>query len=623
MFELLAGSLRGGVPDRLAGALDADLRDTRRAMEVSLPALIGGMRDKTQTPGGASDLLEMLQTEAGQPVADVEGFLGAGDARAGAGILDRVFAERGEVALTSLGKASGLSTRLLAQVMSMLAPIASGWLGNKARTEGFGEAELTSFLGTEAKNLEEAGYGKVLALLGGTGAAGITAAAINTGAAPPAGAAVAPQPVATAAPPQAYQPPIADDISDSEYGYVGDDGFEDAGTVIPGAPRGDEVVDPYEETNRSGWLWWIVAAVALIALLGLVLNECRGGGDGGVEETIDSVPAQTDIAAPETTIDIQAELNNVLLNFPGVSGVRNGDQALLTGRVADQAVRAQAESAALSIAGINAVNNQIEVGSGNALKNVIAANPELSTFSALLDQANLADGLAGNGPFTVFAPANSAFAGMNGDELEALRQNPEQLNQFIQYHIVSGLQTSGDLAVTEALTSVQGEPIKVSFDGTIRLDDSVQIDQADIQADNGVYHVVSGVLRPTALRTEAAAPEPQELSAALSLNPIVFELGSSVIADEGKVEIDKVVTYLISNPQNVEIAGHTDADGDAEFNRTLSQERADAVKTYLVDKGVPGDSLTAVGYGEDNPIAGNDTDEDKAKNRRIEFTTGS
>jgi len=45
MFELLAGSLRGGVPDRLAGALDADLRDTRRAMEVSLPALIGGMRE--------------------------------------------------------------------------------------------------------------------------------------------------------------------------------------------------------------------------------------------------------------------------------------------------------------------------------------------------------------------------------------------------------------------------------------------------------------------------------------------------------------------------------------------------------------------------------------------------
>jgi len=623
MFELLAGSLRGGVPDRLAGALDADLRDTRRAMEVSLPALIGGMRDKTQTPGGASDLLEMLQTEAGQPVADIEGFLGAGDARAGAGILDRVFAERGEIALTSLGKASGLSTRLLAQVMSMLAPIASGWLGDKARTEGFGEAELTAFLGTEATSLEDAGYGKVLALLGaaGAGAAGVAGVAAGAATAPP--VATAPETVAAAAPGASYDsaPAPAAVVTDDEYGYVDNDDFDDPATVIPGAPRGDEVVDPYEQSNRSGWLWWIVAAVALIALLGLVLNECRG--DGTEETTVDSVEPQTEVAAPEESIDIQAELNNVLLNFPGVSGVRNGDQAILTGRVADDAVRAQAESAALSVAGINAVNNQIEVGSNNGLKNLINANPDLSTFSALLTEAGLSDALAGNGPFTVFAPANSAFAGMSADELSALRANPEQLAQLIQYHVVSGLKTSGDLAVTESLTTVQGEPIKVSFDGTIRLDDQVQIDQTDIQADNGVYHVVSGVLRPTALRTAVAEPEPQELSAALSLNPITFELGSSVITDEGKVEIDKVVTYLISNPQNLEVAGHTDADGDAEFNKTLSQERADAVEAYLVEKGVPADSLNAVGYGEDNPIAGNETQEDKAKNRRIEFTTGS
>ena len=70
---------------------------------------------------------------------------------------------------------------------------------------------------------------------------------------------------------------------------------------------------------------------------------------------------------------------------------------------------------------------------------------------------------------------------------------------------------------------------------------------------------------------------------------------------------------------HVTVEGHTDADGAAAFNQDLSQKRADAVVAYLVSRGVNADNVTAIGYGETQPIASNDTQEGMAANRRIEF----
>ena len=67
------------------------------------------------------------------------------------------------------------------------------------------------------------------------------------------------------------------------------------------------------------------------------------------------------------------------------------------------------------------------------------------------------------------------------------------------------------------------------------------------------------------------------------------------------------------------IGGHTDSDGDDGYNKRLSQNRAEMIKEYFIKRGVLSDKLLAVGYGETRPIASNDTDSGKAKNRRIEF----
>lgn len=101
---------------------------------------------------------------------------------------------------------------------------------------------------------------------------------------------------------------------------------------------------------------------------------------------------------------------------------------------------------------------------------------------------------------------------------------------------------------------------------------------------------------------------------------ITFELNSAKLTAEGKATLDGVAETLRSQENlKAEIAGHTDSVGAEAFNTQLSQRRAEAVRSYLIEKGVAEGRLTAVGYGELEPVASNDTDEGRKANRRVEF----
>ncbi|MCB9564367.1 MAG: OmpA family protein [Kofleriaceae bacterium] len=102
---------------------------------------------------------------------------------------------------------------------------------------------------------------------------------------------------------------------------------------------------------------------------------------------------------------------------------------------------------------------------------------------------------------------------------------------------------------------------------------------------------------------------------------IQFELGSDRVLEVSYPLLDEIARVLDDNPQieAVEIAGHTDATGGAARNRELSQQRAEAVRQYLLGRGIAKDRLTARGYGEDKPIAPNDSPEGREANRRVEF----
>ena len=99
-----------------------------------------------------------------------------------------------------------------------------------------------------------------------------------------------------------------------------------------------------------------------------------------------------------------------------------------------------------------------------------------------------------------------------------------------------------------------------------------------------------------------------------------FEFNSTQLTAPAQRTLDEVAAALLTQPElNVEIQGHTDSIGSDAYNLNLSQRRAQSVKAYLVGRGLNETALTAKGYGKAKPIAGNDTAEGRAQNRRVAF----
>ena len=106
-----------------------------------------------------------------------------------------------------------------------------------------------------------------------------------------------------------------------------------------------------------------------------------------------------------------------------------------------------------------------------------------------------------------------------------------------------------------------------------------------------------------------------------ALHGIQFDTGKSTIKSVSYGVLNMVVDIMKNNPDyNLVIAGHTDSQGNDDFNMTLSDKRAAAVRQYLIDKGVDDSRLQSIGYGETKPVATNKTAKGRAQNRRVEFT---
>jgi len=101
---------------------------------------------------------------------------------------------------------------------------------------------------------------------------------------------------------------------------------------------------------------------------------------------------------------------------------------------------------------------------------------------------------------------------------------------------------------------------------------------------------------------------------------ITFDVGKATIKPESMGEINRIVQLMNENPTlKFSVEGHTDSTGNAASNQTLSEQRSEAIVAKLVELGIAQDRLTAVGKGQNSPIADNNTDEGRAKNRRVEF----
>lgn len=140
---------------------------------------------------------------------------------------------------------------------------------------------------------------------------------------------------------------------------------------------------------------------------------------------------------------------------------------------------------------------------------VVTENEDLSTLAQALEAAGLVETLSSEGPFTVFAPTNEAFAALPEGELERLLANPEELAQILSYHVAAEVLNSEQVAEfaddstpQQPLVTLQGETLNLAprenTDEPIYINDQALITEADIGAGNGVVHIIDTVLLPNA-----------------------------------------------------------------------------------------------------------------------------
>ncbi|MGH9932993.1 MAG: OmpA family protein [Pyrinomonadaceae bacterium] len=236
--------------------------------------------------------------------------------------------------------------------------------------------------------------------------------------------------------------------------------------------------------------------------------------------------------------------------------------------------------------------------------------PDAQTKQAILDKLKAIfaeDNFTAN--ITVDARAKPAgWMSKFGDALTALKGAPGASVSLDGDSIkVGGLGGSALAGLIVKFSSLFGSGFNVSAAGA--MDEKTAVADARQRALDALANLKPGF-------------SAQELVNALNIEIINFASGSANIPKDSLELLGKSAAAVKQAPAGtvLEVGGHTDNSGGAAGNVSLSQRRAEAVRNYLVKQGASGDTLTAKGYGPGKPVAVNDTEEGRFKNRRIEFT---
>ncbi len=131
----------------------------------------------------------------------------------------------------------------------------------------------------------------------------------------------------------------------------------------------------------------------------------------------------------------------------------------------------------------------------NIVETAVAAG-NFETLVTAVEAAGLVETLSGEGPFTVFAPTDEAFAALPEGTVEGLLEDTDALTSILTYHVVPGAVMSGDLSDGMTAATVNGADVTISVDmGTVMVNDAT-VTAADIEASNGVIHVIDTVIMP-------------------------------------------------------------------------------------------------------------------------------
>ncbi|MCB0014728.1 MAG: fasciclin domain-containing protein, partial [Anaerolineales bacterium] len=147
---------------------------------------------------------------------------------------------------------------------------------------------------------------------------------------------------------------------------------------------------------------------------------------------------------------------------------------------------------------------------------IAVADGRFETLVAAVTAADLADTLSSEGPFTVFAPTDDAFAALPEGTVEALLEDPAgDLTQILLYHVVEGVVDAAAVTGLESAMTVQGEEITIAVeDGAVILNGTTEVIITDIVASNGIIHVIDSVLLPPSMMAEEMLPSIAEIAVA-------------------------------------------------------------------------------------------------------------
>ena len=145
----------------------------------------------------------------------------------------------------------------------------------------------------------------------------------------------------------------------------------------------------------------------------------------------------------------------------------------------------------------------MSIAADQSIVDIAVSNSDFSTLVTALTAADLVTALQGTGPYTVFAPTNDAFAALPSGVLQYLLIDINALSEVLTYHVVSGKAMSTDLTDNQALTTLLGEKLTVKIGTDVMINDA-KVTMADIEASNGVIHVIDKVLVPQSVLDRVA-----------------------------------------------------------------------------------------------------------------------
>ncbi len=146
-------------------------------------------------------------------------------------------------------------------------------------------------------------------------------------------------------------------------------------------------------------------------------------------------------------------------------------------------------------AGMNGDDMDDDAETGTIVDVAVGAG-DFTTLVAAIEAAGLVDTLSGDGPFTVFAPTDAAFDALPEGTLDELLADPDALADILTYHVVAGEVYAADVVELESAETVNGASVDITVDGDSVMVNGANVVQTDIQASNGVIHVIDAVLIP-------------------------------------------------------------------------------------------------------------------------------